>query len=174
MTTYASTSKRAAAALFDYILFTIVYNIYRFALDVPGANRLPTVVGVDIIPVLIFWLIYFPVIEGVTGQTLGKKLFGIRVLRVDGSNIGLINSFLRRLLDWLDLAFFGLIAIIVSGMNGRNQRIGDMVAGTVVKKEKVYICGQCRQSLSLDQTEILRGQYVCPSCGAANHSLTIA
>lgn len=73
MTSYASTSKRVAAAFIDYFLFTVVYNIYRFVLDVPGANGIPTVIGIDVIPVFIFWILYFPLIEGITGQTLGKK-----------------------------------------------------------------------------------------------------
>lgn len=168
MTSHASISRRAAAALIDYFLFTVVYNIYRFALDVPGANGVPTVIGVDIIPVIIFWIIYFPVIEGITGQTLGKKIVGIRVVRVDGSGIGLINAFLRRLLDWLDLAFFGLVGIVTAGMNTRAQRIGDMVGGTVVMQERIYTCNQCNQEVTLDRTERLSGQYVCPVCGAAN------
>ncbi len=168
MTSYASTSKRAAAALIDYFLFTVVYNIYRFALDVPGANGIPTVVGVDAIPVAIFWIVYFPVIEGFTGQTLGKKIIGIRVVRVDGADIGLVNAFLRRLLDWLDFAFLGLVAIITTGMNPRMQRIGDMAGKTLVTQEKVYTCNQCNKEVSLDRTERLSGQYVCPVCGAAN------
>lgn len=80
MISYASTSKRAAAALIDYFLFTVVYNIYRYVLDVPGADGMPTVIGFDAIPVAIFWIIYFPLIEGITGQTLGKRIVEIRVV----------------------------------------------------------------------------------------------
>lgn len=169
MTSYASTSKRAAAAFIDYFLFTVVYNIYRFVLDVPGANGIPTVVGIDVIPVIVFWILYFPLIEGITGQTLGKKIVGIHVVRVNGSDIGLINGFLRRLLDWFDFMLFGLIAIITVGMNTRKQRIGDMVAGTiVVPDEKPFTCNQCRQEIALDREEILAGQYICPVCGTEN------
>jgi len=169
MTSYASTTKRAAAAFIDFFLFTVVYNIYRFVLGPPGANGVPTVIGMDVIPVLIFWALYFLLIEGITGQTLGKKIVGIRVVRVNGSDIGLINALLRHLLDWLDFALFGLIAIITVGMNQRNQRIGDMVAGTiVVPEEKTFPCSQCHQQIALDRQEILTGQYICPVCGAEN------
>lgn len=72
------------------------------------------------------------------GQSPGKRLGGLRVVRLDGTPIQLLDSALRNMLRAVDmLPFFytvGLVAIFVSG---RSQRVGDMVAGTMVIKERL-------------------------------------
>lgn len=75
------------------------------------------------------------------GQTPGKRLLKLRVLREDGRPITLWESLARNLLRIFDavpgfilpIYSIGLITIF---MNRRDQRIGDLFAGTVVVRER--------------------------------------
>lgn len=72
------------------------------------------------------------------GQTPGKRWMKLRVIREDGRPITFWEASIRNLirtLDMMPVPFYsvGLIAVFV---NGRDQRIGDMVAGTVVVRER--------------------------------------
>ena len=72
------------------------------------------------------------------GQTIGKRIVGIRVLRDDGSPVGFIAVVTRALLRILDLIPLLLpvdLVLIVASRKG--QRLGDFVAGTVVVKARV-------------------------------------
>jgi uncharacterized RDD family membrane protein YckC len=97
------------------------------------------------IMILILFLLfsgYFIFFEWVwNGQTPGKRLMKLRVIRDDGRPITLWESVARNLLRVFDAApgFFlpvysvGLIVIFLSG---RDQRVGDIFAGTVVIRER--------------------------------------
>src|SRR5947209_13009189 len=80
-------------------------------------------------------LLYFFVAEALTGQTIGKKMTGLRVMRRDGSRAGAGPVFVRTILRVIDglpfLYLVGLISIGASG-SGRRQRLGDLAAETVV------------------------------------------
>ena len=85
---------------------------------------------------------YFVLFEWLwNGQTPGKRLMKLRVIREDGRPITFWEAMTRNILRLFDTfpGFFipiysiGLITIF---MNGRDQRIGDMFAGTVVVRER--------------------------------------
>jgi uncharacterized RDD family membrane protein YckC len=67
------------------------------------------------------------------GRTLGKAMMKLRVVRADGAPIGLIQATARGALGlvdvWFTLGFVGLVGMLVSK---RSQRLGDLVAGTLV------------------------------------------
>jgi uncharacterized RDD family membrane protein YckC len=79
-------------------------------------------------------LLYFTVCEGTTGQTLGKRLLGIRVVSEDGSRPSWGAAVLRNVLRIVDslpfLYIIGLICVLATGE--RRQRVGDMAAHTRV------------------------------------------
>ena len=75
------------------------------------------------------------------GQTPGKRLLKLRVLREDGRPITLWESLARNLLRIFDaIPGFVLpvysIGLITIFMNKRDQRVGDIFAGTVVVRER--------------------------------------
>ncbi|WP_436923180.1 RDD family protein [Halosimplex amylolyticum] len=76
---------------------------------------------------------YFTLMEGAFGRTVGKLLFGLVVVRTDGSAIGYREAFVRTALRAVDslpsLYLLGFGSMLASD---RRQRIGDRVAGTVV------------------------------------------
>ena len=75
----------------------------------------------------------FPVIEGLKGQTVGKMLLGIKVIKNDYAKSSISHSIIRHLFDMVDyLPFFGIVGIIVASNNDLKQRVGDLVAKTIV------------------------------------------
>lgn len=90
------------------------------------------------------------------GQTFGKRIMKTRVVKAGGSTPG-IGDFLMRwmlLLADLHISCIGLIAIICTK---KNQRFGDLAAGTLVIKQKEYK----KMHISLDEFSYARKDY-CP------------
>jgi uncharacterized RDD family membrane protein YckC len=78
-----------------------------------------------------FYPVGFEVLAG--GQTPGKKLLGLRVLRADGAPVGWSRSTVRSLLAFADFLPFGFAAGLTAMFLGpRCQRLGDLAAGTLV------------------------------------------
>jgi uncharacterized RDD family membrane protein YckC len=92
--------------------------------------------GTGLLLILLFLLEWFyPVAFEVLarGQTPGKKLMGLRVLRADGAPVGWSRSTARSLLAFADFLPFGFAAGLTSMLvSRRSQRLGDLAAGTVV------------------------------------------
>jgi uncharacterized RDD family membrane protein YckC len=77
-------------------------------------------------------LLYFPLLEGRFGQTLGKRLLGLRVVKESGTAIGYKEAFMRRLSFYFD--FVALDALFIP-FTGKRQRAMDIVAKTVVIRQ---------------------------------------
>lgn len=71
--------------------------------------------------------------EGRRGATPGKRRMGLRVVTTEGAPIGWTAAFLRNVLRVADFLPAGYLLGLVSCMATRRfQRLGDIVAGTVV------------------------------------------
>ena len=91
--------------------------------------------------VLLFLILtgYFAFFEWIwRGQTPGKRWLKLRVIREDGRPITFWESSVRNLLRTFDMmpAPFYSIGLISVFSSTRDQRVGDMVAGTVVVRER--------------------------------------
>ncbi len=78
------------------------------------------------------------------GQTVGKRMMGLRVLSVEGQPINAMQAVMRNILREVDsLPFFtSLLGLLVAMMNPRFQRLGDLACGTmVVVEEKRWLHG---------------------------------
>jgi uncharacterized RDD family membrane protein YckC len=70
------------------------------------------------------------------GRTPGKRACGLRVVRTGGQPVGFLTSSVRNLVRLVDGPGTGYIAGIVAILvSKRNQRLGDMAAGTLVVRE---------------------------------------
>jgi uncharacterized RDD family membrane protein YckC len=81
-------------------------------------------------------LLYYFALEAVIGQTVGKLLLGLRVVRTNGSRPSLAAIGVRTLLrvvDWLPFLYLiGFIAMLATGP--RRHRLGDLAARTSVQR----------------------------------------
>jgi uncharacterized RDD family membrane protein YckC len=80
--------------------------------------------------VLCWALYYYFACESGGGQTLGKKLMKLRVVREDGRPAGMREIAVRTVLRVVDTALVGLLAMLATGE--RRARLGDLAAGTMV------------------------------------------
>ncbi len=79
--------------------------------------------------------LYFPVLESVTGYSIGKYICRIRVIDRNGNKPSFIKSIIRTLLRLIEVNPFlagGIPAGLVVLFSKKGQRIGDMLAGTYV------------------------------------------
>jgi uncharacterized RDD family membrane protein YckC len=153
----ASIGNRFLAVAIDHaIQFTsiaVVVLIFLFAAGVfntdeptlPDAFASDTpnwIIAVMIIVLFLLFTGYFAVFEWWwDGQTPGKRLMKLRVIREDGRPITLWEAIARNLLRIFD-AIPGFvipiysIGLIVVFLSNRDQRVGDLFAGTVVIRER--------------------------------------
>ena len=68
------------------------------------------------------------------GQSIGKRIMKIKVISLDGGQPRIGQYLLRWLFRIVDFLIIepGLIALIAAAVNEKPQRIGDMVAGTIL------------------------------------------
>lgn len=144
----AGIGSRFVAALLDYLLqsFVALLLVLIVVLIASGssmekaANNLPEKWAIAIfiaIPFLYLWG-YFTLFEACwRGQTPGKRIMRLRVIQQTGRPISLFESMGRNLLrfiDWLPALY--IIGIISMFATRRQQRLGDLVAGTLVVHER--------------------------------------
>jgi len=97
------------------------------------------IIAVLIIIVFLLFSTYFAFFEWIwSGQTPGKRWMKLRVIREDGRPVTFWEASVRNLLRSFDIMpwpFYsiGLISVFSSS---RDQRVGDMIAGTVVVRER--------------------------------------
>jgi len=89
---------------------------------------------------MVFYLAYFIVLEALWSRTPGKFVEGLVVRNLDGSRCGWTAALIRGSLRIVEInPFFlgGLPAGLVIIASERKQRLGDLLAGTVVVSDKV-------------------------------------
>ena len=95
-----------------------------------------------VVAVLIFYPVTFETL--MRGRTPGKAAMGLRVVRDDGGPIGFRQALVRGLtgafLERPGLSLFA-IAVVTSLLNEQGKRLGDLLAGTVVLRERVSVRG---------------------------------
>ena len=136
---------RIAAYLIDFVIIAVTQAITGFAAGfvvalsaiASGGNpetataSTAVTVGLYFIGATIF-LSYFIITEAALGYTLGKKLFGLRVVNAAGEPISWGQSVGRNLMRIVDLLFWGLVGIVSMNGSALRQRLGDRVAHTYV------------------------------------------
>ena len=161
--------RRSTATVIDYGLYFIFFawlvRTYGVPNDEGGYTLSNDPKGWWI---FIVWLIYFPIIESIRGQTLGKLILGLRVVTKNGSPISFRQAFKRHLVDMIDFFFFGIVAFITIKNTPDHQRVGDLWAKTIVIGGDDFKCSNCREQLTLTDEEMKNREFVCPSCNTTS------
>ena len=130
--------RRILATLIDYSIYGILFFIYVYCIGQETSSNSWEVTGLPALPVFLFWLVYFPGLEAINQATPGHDILKLRVIKSTGERITFTDAFKRRICDMFEIGMWGLPAMICISKTDKNQRIGDLFAGTVVvKKEDV-------------------------------------
>jgi uncharacterized RDD family membrane protein YckC len=141
-----SVGDRILAYLLDrliLIVYAVAVSAVLIKLDVKTSYVWLIFLGVP-------WLLYSLLFEiFMNGQTPGKQLLKIKVVRLDGTPATIGDYLLRWIFAFVDIFILsGAIAVVMVAMGGKGQRLGDVVAGTSVVKllehqqvtsEKVFV-----------------------------------
>ncbi|WP_238528024.1 RDD family protein [Aquimarina agarivorans] len=87
------------------------------------------------------------------GQTLGKKIAKVQVVKIDGYRAGFLDYFIRWVMRIVDINLFsGVVALVVIGSSKKHQRLGGIASGTAVitLKNKVTIDHTILQEVEAD------------------------
>ena len=123
----AGIGDRLLAALVDYLL---IYAYAFVALLIAMAGESWWAFLALIAPLPFYFLLCEVFMDG---QSVGKAVRRIKVVRDDGRQPTLADYFLRWLLRFVDITLTsGLAAVVAILVSEQNKRLGDLVAGTVV------------------------------------------
>jgi uncharacterized RDD family membrane protein YckC len=127
-----------AYAILFFIFFLILTSAPRLAgMIVDRAGEKWLIAAILLVVFLLRWG-YYTVFEAFwNGQTPGKKLCKLRVIRDSGRQITFFESMTRNLIRAVDsLPGFYAIGIVTMLCNRRSKRLGDFAAGTLVVHER--------------------------------------
>ncbi|HEX8562867.1 MAG TPA: RDD family protein [Flavobacterium sp.] len=138
--TAASLADRIFAYLVD-LLIKIAYGIVAFlvffywlglsrVMESTDGGTAAAIMIIFAIPIMIYTLTLESIFEG---QTFGKKLLKIKVVKIDGYQAAFGDYLVRWFFRIIDISLFnGLVALICVATSDKSQRLGDMAAGTAV------------------------------------------
>lgn len=139
----AGIGSRILAQLIDFpiqLLLLLVAVLGGIAAGTLVGNSGLAVLATIVAGLLLAW--GYPILsESVwSGQTLGKRVFGLRVVGDQGEPIRISQSFIRNLVRIIDFlpGLYGL-GLTVLFLNGHGKRLGDLAAGTVVVRERATV-----------------------------------
>jgi uncharacterized RDD family membrane protein YckC len=112
---------------FGYIIFD-VFNFDDVFYELDGWSQ-QAVYVIFALPVLFYTLTLESIFEG---QTLGKRIMKIKVVKIDGYQSSFPDYLIRWSLRALDMIMFGVVGLITIVSSKKSQRLGDMAAGTSV------------------------------------------
>lgn len=141
----AGLGSRFLASFIDTFVVGVVVLVLAFGIGYLRERFLPNfgqgwVAAVVVISaVVLLYIAYFVYFEmAARGQSLGKQATGLRVISVDGSPITFEQSAIRNILRVFDaLPPFALAGVAAVFWTKRQQRLGDLAAGTMVVKERL-------------------------------------
>jgi uncharacterized RDD family membrane protein YckC len=142
-TPYQGVAIRFVAILIDYLIIGVTVGILALPFGVAAIAVTANAGGMSALSwgfiVLVFligldiWFLYFTLLEGRYGQTIGKMALNIKVVReADGMPIDYSEAAVRTVLRIIDGLFDYLIGAIFIWTSDKQQRLGDRAAHTVV------------------------------------------
>jgi uncharacterized RDD family membrane protein YckC len=138
---YAGLGRRFAALAVDFLIFCVVFfpvtRIVKGTWIMTASDHMWGYGAVVTDPICLAFLaimfLYFVLLEGLSGGTLGKRALRLRVVDIDGGGIDLRRAFLRNILRIVDgLPMLSILGIVLIATSPERARFGDRMAGTRV------------------------------------------
>jgi uncharacterized RDD family membrane protein YckC len=141
----AGIGSRFIAILVDSLILGAALILLAFlaafilpALNLLGSKSASWGLGIFFFSIFLLFWGYFALSETFgKGRTLGKRVARIRVIHQSGRGVNFAEALARNLVRYIDfLPFFYGVGIAAIFMSRRSQRLGDLVAGTLVVRER--------------------------------------
>ena len=145
----ASVGERIGAYFIDLLIkiayFIVIFYVFFYTLSLNRViERLDpwsqmAIYMIFALPIIIYSIVLESLLEG---QTFGKKLLKIKVVKIDGYQASFGDYLIRWLFRIIDISMTsGIIGLITMVVNSKTQRLGDISAGTAVitLKNKINI-----------------------------------
>jgi uncharacterized RDD family membrane protein YckC len=133
------TGRRVLATIVDGIVLGVLFAVVSILFGESSTSGTSVNFSMGTFPTLGFFILamaYYILMEGYLGQTLGKMLLGIKVVREDTGEVpGIRVAAIRSVLRIVDGLFSYLVAFVTVLISGKNQRLGDMAAHTLVVRK---------------------------------------
>jgi uncharacterized RDD family membrane protein YckC len=121
---------RAAAWAIDFVIRVAVITTLATMLALLGKIGS----GLYLVALFVVYWLYSPLFEMFRdGQTIGKRVIGLRVVHANGTPVSWLGSIVRNLLRTVDMlpVLYGC-GVMASLLDRQGRRLGDMVADTLV------------------------------------------
>jgi uncharacterized RDD family membrane protein YckC len=133
------TGRRVLATIVDAIIFSVYFWVLAMLFGTSSTEAGGISLSLGGLGTLLYLLgvfAYYLVLEGYLGQTVGKMLLGIKVVREDDGGVpGLGAAALRTVLRLIDGLFLYAVAFVSVLASQKNRRLGDMVGKTLVVRK---------------------------------------
>jgi uncharacterized RDD family membrane protein YckC len=136
----AGVASRTIAALLDALALAATIGILLLVVDTTvglgGGGGAALVAVLTSLVVVVLWFCGFETLW--RGRTLGKAAMGLRVVSADGTSERFQQAFVRAAVGIVDFLVvpIGFVAVVSVLLSPRDQRLGDMAAGTLVVRER--------------------------------------
>ena len=137
----AGVASRSIAFAIDMVALIVVVGllllvVFQLAGDEADGTAGALIAVLTSLGMVIVWFCAFETLWH--GRTLGKAALGLRVVGVDGTSERFQQAFLRGAVGLVDffLVPIGFVAVVSALLSPRDQRLGDMAAGTIVVRER--------------------------------------
>jgi uncharacterized RDD family membrane protein YckC len=127
--------RRFFALLIDWLLLSIIGDVVLMSYRL-GQGKESTLSSMDVFMGLstVIVLLYFTLMIGDGGQTLGKKILRVRVVRTNGIDVSYSRAFARSLGYFVSLFFATFLGFLWALWDRKNQTWHDKIADTIVVK----------------------------------------
>jgi uncharacterized RDD family membrane protein YckC len=135
----AGVGSRSAAEVIDLLVLLAILTAVGTAVGAAAQFSGGTIAVIIGIVMELVVLVGYPVaMEALwNGRTLGKAAFGLRVVTVEGGPIRFRHAMIRGVLGLIEIyATLGTLAVLSIILSKRDQRLGDLTAGTLVLRER--------------------------------------
>lgn len=144
----AGIGDRLLAFAIDLLIMASVFLILTFILDSAGGGGL----AMNLLVVVLVYLYRLLSEVFMNGQTVGKMVLKIKVVKLDGSTPSFAAYFLRWLLEFIDFLIVGLGVVFII-LTKKGQRVGDLLAGTTVIKIKKITATNIQNKVLMDKVD---------------------
>src|SRR6476620_8847542 len=135
----ATVGVRVASGLIDVLAEGLLLLLVFLVARVLVADADEALIAVDAVVSTVVVLVVVPsTVETLTrGRTPGKRALGLRTVRDDAGPISFRHAFMRALVGVVEIwVFSGVPALMCALVTARGKRLGDVVAGTYVVRER--------------------------------------